>query len=235
MSHTEVRDEQEIGIVRHAHAHSNEAAAVSRRDSNGRLAEERSDPLHEARFRGYICPSSDVLRKSMYSAGVARSVPLQRNLAHAYRPNCMYPSETAGYLRRSPAFRDRSDNRARGFGRGYRRRQGSKGCADRGRPRAGRHDATGAAEGVRRLWDEGPEREFLTFTANNRIPSRTAQRLTNWYTEMSIVSRDMPREWAIRETTRSSHLPKIIREKLIQFWTTDMLGRDTTDEGSEAS
>jgi len=85
------------------------------------------------------------------------------------------------------------------------------------------------------LWDEGLEREFLTFTANNQVPSWTAQRLLDWYAEMSIVSSEMPRDWAIKEFhAKFSDLPHVMREKLIEFWTTDVLGNDTTDEGGEA-
>jgi len=74
-------------------------------------------------------------------------------------------------------------------------------------------------------WDEGLEREFLTFSANNQLPTQTVQRLLNWYAETSIVSSDMSREWAIARFNETfADLPKPVRDKLVEFYLIDLLG-----------
>ena len=74
-------------------------------------------------------------------------------------------------------------------------------------------------------WDEGLEKEYLTFIANNQISSQLAQRIMNWYAEVSIVSSDQSRAWAIEQfNNKFSDVPKLVREKLIEFWLSDVLG-----------
>ena len=74
-------------------------------------------------------------------------------------------------------------------------------------------------------WDEGLEREFLTFSANNQLPTQTVQRLLNWYAETSIVSSDMSREWTIAQFNETfADLPKPVRDKLVEFYLIDLLG-----------
>jgi hypothetical protein len=75
------------------------------------------------------------------------------------------------------------------------------------------------------MWDEGLEREFLTFAANNALPAQTVQRMLDWYSEISITAPDQSREWAIEQfNARFPKVPSAVRAKLVEFWITDCLG-----------
>ncbi len=76
------------------------------------------------------------------------------------------------------------------------------------------------------MWDDGLEREFLVFAANNNLPSQTMQRVVDWYAETSIVSPDLSIEDAIEKFHQefASKLSRPVREKLIEFFVTDVLG-----------
>src|SRR5262249_11845573 len=77
-------------------------------------------------------------------------------------------------------------------------------------------------ETLTELWEEGLEREYLTFVANNQIPSQTAQRIMEFYAEMFVVSSGMSPDSAIKAFhAKFADVPKSVREKLVEFYLTD--------------
>jgi hypothetical protein len=76
------------------------------------------------------------------------------------------------------------------------------------------------------MWDESMEREFLTFAANNGMKAQTIQRIENWYAETSIVRAGGDVQEAIKDfhNTFKSSVPQGVREKLVEFFLTDLIG-----------
>ena len=76
------------------------------------------------------------------------------------------------------------------------------------------------------MWSEDLEGGFLQFAINCDMSSQTMQELMEFYADTSLVSAGQSREWAIEQFHRTfeGRVPREVRDVLVDFWKTDILG-----------
>jgi len=84
--------------------------------------------------------------------------------------------------------------------------------------------------GYREDWSTELESEFLRWTIAEKIPAGTAQRLLDYYTEMSITRAGGDVQAVVEDFHRTfKTLTQEQRDLLLRFWTLDILGNRSSE------